>query len=226
MKETGVQAGRFHPATAIYAVPRSFSRPILARTYSVEVTSFLSNLPHHRSCPLNRDSSMIHQHPRVCQGVFSKNFARFHGVSCGCFGNVDRGNLVPFCLPKKEPKMHQGASFNEHLACAGVHRRRPLDPRLRGTPSCFLGNFIRRTKLGQADSSCLGPQGPSSSQSPLYSGRPSVGIRHAAPLLLLSSPNPLRWALAGTPIKCLRCTSTAYSGITVAAWQLRMQDRT
>ena len=83
----------------------------------------------------------------------------------------------------------------------------PLDPRLRGTPSCFPGNFIRRA---------------SSSQSPLYSGCPSVGIRHAAPLLLLSPPNPLRWALAGTPIKCLRCTSTACSGKTVAAGQLRM----
>ena len=83
----------------------------------------------------------------------------------------------------------------------------PLDPRLRGTPSCFPGNFIRRA---------------SSSQSPLYSGCPSVGIRHAAPLLLLSPPNPLRWALAGTPIKCLRCTSTACSGITVAVGQLRM----
>ena len=44
-----------------------------------------------------------------------------------------------------------------------------------------------------------------------------MGIRHAAPLLLLSPPNPLRWALAGTPIKCLRCTDTAYLGKTVAA---------
>ena len=83
----------------------------------------------------------------------------------------------------------------------------PPDPQLRETPSCFLGNFIRRA---------------SSSQSPLYSGCPSVGIRHAAPLLLLSPPNPLRWALAGTPIKCLRCTSTACSGKTVAAGQLQM----
>ena len=46
-----------------------------------------------------------------------------------------------------------------------------------------------------------GTQAPSSSQSPLYSGRPSVGIRHAAPLRLLSPPNPLRWALAGPPMK-------------------------
>ena len=35
---------------------------------------------------------------------------------------------VPFCLPKKEPKRHQGASFDEHPACAGVHRRRSLPP--------------------------------------------------------------------------------------------------
>ena len=62
---------------------------------------------------------------------------------------------------------------------------RPPSPRLRETPSWEIGTFIRRA---------------SSSQSPLYSGRPSVGIRHAAPLLLLSPPNPLRWALAGTPI--------------------------
>ena len=44
------------------------------------------------------------------------------------------------------------------------------------------------------------PTGSSSSQSPLYSGRPSVGIRHVASLPLLSPPNPLRWALAGAPI--------------------------
>ena len=59
-------------------------------------------------------------------------------------------------------------------------------------------------------------RGTSSSQSPLYSGRLSVGIRNVATLLLLSPPNPLRWALAGTPIKCLCCTDTAYAGKTVA----------
>ena len=44
-----------------------------------------------------------------------------------------------------------------------------------------------------------------------------MGIRHAAPLRLLSPPNPLRWALAGTLIKYLRCTDTAWLDITVAA---------
>ena len=46
---------------------------------------------------------------------------------------------------------------------------------------------------------CVAFRPTSSSQSPLYSGRPSMGIRHGAPLLLLSPPNPLRWASAGTP---------------------------
>ena len=64
-----------------------------------------------------------------------------------------------------------------------------------------------------------GARAPSSSQSPLYSGRPSVGIRHVASLRLLSPPNPLRWALAGTPIKYLRCTDTAYTGKAVAVGQ-------
>ena len=43
------------------------------------------------------------------------NFLFFHSISEKAY--------VPFCLPKKEPKMHQGAAFDEHLAYAGVHRR-------------------------------------------------------------------------------------------------------
>ena len=149
------------------------------------------------------------------------------------------GTLFLFACPKRNQKCTKGVAPTNASPQAGVHSHHTPGPRLRGPPSCFLGNFIRRAKSEQADSSCLGPLGPSSSQSPLYSGRPSVGIRHIAPLLLpipsvpsghlplirgvgLSPPNPLCWALAGTPIKCLRCTSTAYSGITVAVGQLRM----
>mgnify|MGYP000117219334 FL=1 len=40
---------------------------------------------------------------------------------------------------------------------------------------------------------------PSSSQSPLPSGRPCVGIPPSAPLLLLSPTDPLRWARLGAP---------------------------
>ena len=76
MKETGVQAGRFHPATAIYAVPRSFSRPILARTYSAEVTSLLSNLPHHRIDPLT-GTFVSYINTAVCVKDFLKYFSPF-----------------------------------------------------------------------------------------------------------------------------------------------------
>ena len=40
---------------------------------------------------------------------------------------------------------------------------------------------------------------PSSSQSPLPSGRPCLGIPPSAPLLLLSPTDPLRWARLGAP---------------------------
>ena len=92
----------------------------------------------------------------------------------------------------------------------------PPVPLYGGRPPAFLGNFSRRAKPSRTFLLAPEAQAPSSSQSPLYSGRPSMGIRHVAPLLLLSPPNPLRWALAGTPIKCLRCTNTAWPGITVA----------
>jgi hypothetical protein len=59
MKETGSQAGRFRPCAAIYAVNGIFSRPILARTYSAEVTGFHRNLPHHRRLRPNRRYDII-----------------------------------------------------------------------------------------------------------------------------------------------------------------------
>ena len=51
-----------------------------------------------------------------------------------------------FLNDQKVTKESLGASFDEHLACAGVHRRRPLDPRLRGTPSWRMGTCIRRLR--------------------------------------------------------------------------------
>ena len=114
--------------------------------------------------------------------------------------------------------MRQGDSFNERLRAAGAHRRRPPGPPATG--DALLGNWHLRPAAPNTRPCALlasGTQAPSSSQSPLYSGRPSMGIRHVASLLLLSPPNPLRWALAGTPIKCPRCTDTACSGIAVAA---------
>ena len=103
---------------------------------------------------------------------------------------------------------------------AGVHRRRPPGPPF--TRDALQEDRHLRPAAPNTRPCVLlasGARGPSSSQSPLYSGRPSVGIRHVASLRLLSPPNPLRWALAGPPIKYLRCTDTAYSGIAVAAGQ-------
>ena len=47
MKKTGKQSRFSLPVPAIYAMQRS-SQPPDPRTYSAEVTSFRSNLPHHR----------------------------------------------------------------------------------------------------------------------------------------------------------------------------------
>ena len=79
-----------------------------------------------------------------------------------------------FLSDQKVTKESLGAAFDERLRAAGAHRRLAPKPPFYG--------------------------GRSSSQSPLCSGHPSMGIHHVASLLLLSPPNPLRWALAGTPI--------------------------
>ena len=86
---------------------------------------------------------------------FSTRFSLFARISYLFFELMSRGKgvhfftketSVPFCWPKKEPKRHQGASFDEHLACAGAHRRCPLDPRLRRTPSWKMGTCVRRLR--------------------------------------------------------------------------------
>ena len=62
--------GRFLPYPAIYAVYK-LAQPPDSRTYSAEVTSFLSNLPHHRRLrPLRRP--VIIQHTAVCVKRFCK----------------------------------------------------------------------------------------------------------------------------------------------------------
>src|SRR5699024_7973154 len=98
------QAGRFHPTTAIYAVPRSFSRPILARTYSAEVPSLLSNLPHHRIAPLQ--GLWYHTSTPPC---VSRTFSNF-------FGKFPVGFAPLFCRHIPSPpgmgeRGRQAASF-------------------------------------------------------------------------------------------------------------------
>ena len=121
---------------------------------------------------------------------------------------------------ERNQRCAKGAPSMNTSPKAGVHRRRPPGPPATGD-ALLEDRHLRPAAPNTRPCVLLAPgtQAPSSSQSPLYSGRPSVGIRHVASLLLLSPPNPLRWALAGTPIKCLRCTDTAYIGGAVAAGQ-------
>ena len=71
-EKTGAKTGRFSPYRAIYAV-YGLAQPPDCRTYSAEVTSFLSNLPHHRRVrPFRR--SVIIQHCAVCVKPFFQNF--------------------------------------------------------------------------------------------------------------------------------------------------------
>ena len=119
MKETGDTASRFHPCAAIYAMHGSLSRPII-RTYSAEVTSSLSNLPHHRRlCPY-RHLVMIQQHPRVCQAHFFKKptFLPESALCSLCPGKFGR------CLAKSalgEPQKPDSTAV-----IAGGHRGPPL----------------------------------------------------------------------------------------------------
>ena len=57
-------------------VHRFLSRPILARTYSAEVTGSRRNLPHHRRLRPQRRSAII-QHQAVCVKWFFKIFFHF-----------------------------------------------------------------------------------------------------------------------------------------------------
>ena len=61
----------------------------------------------------------------------------------------------------------------------------------RGCSACGRATFQRRKVTA-------------SSQSPLCSGHPGLGIPHAAPLLLLSNHEPLRWVHGWAPIAGLR----------------------
>ena len=55
-----------------------------------------------------------------------------------------------------------------------------------------------------------------SSQSPLCSGHPGLGIPHAAPLLLLSNHEPLRWVHGWGPIAGLRARTRESCAVSLA----------
>ena len=76
MKETGAISRPVPPNHSDIRRAQVLQPPD-SRTYSAEVTSFPSNLPHHRRLRPNRRLIMIQQHPRVCQAYFFKKPSYF-----------------------------------------------------------------------------------------------------------------------------------------------------
>ena len=106
-----MQAGFSHART-IYAVARN-SQPPDCRTYSAEVTSFPSNLLHHRRLRPYRRSAIIQQHTRVCQGISQNFFVIFCPTFPWFFGHyiwgfyteirhkTNRAAVIPAARPQK-----------------------------------------------------------------------------------------------------------------------------
>ena len=98
-----------------------------------------------------------------------------HSRSAFLTNNLPGDFLVPF------------ASLQKELAAAAAKSLFSF----RGCSACGRATFQRRKVAA-------------SSQSPLCSGHPGLGIPHAAPLLLLSNHEPLRWVHGWGPIAGLR----------------------
>ena len=73
----------------------------------------------------------------------------------------------------------------------------------RGCSACGRATFQRRKVAA-------------SSQSPLCSGHPGLGIPHAAPLLLLSNHEPLRWVHGWGPVAGLRARTQESRAVSLA----------
>ena len=82
-------------------------------------------------------------------------------------------------------------------------QRRNLCFVLGGCSACGRATFQRRKVTA-------------SSQSPLCSGHPGLGIPHAAPLLLLSNHEPLRWVHGWGPIAGLRARTQESCAVSLA----------
>lgn len=86
------KAGRFLPYQAIYAV-YGLAQPPDSRTYSAEVTSSLSNLPHHRRLrPCGRSAIILH--PPVCVKWFFKNIWQIFAPSGGFLCSICKGEGI------------------------------------------------------------------------------------------------------------------------------------
>ena len=111
------------------------------------------------------------------------------GASRGSFSKATSPGdfLVPFASLQKE----LAAAAAKSLFC------------YRGCSACGRATFQRRKVTA-------------SSQSPLCSGHPGLGIPHAAPLLLLSNHEPLRWVHGWGPIAGLRARTQESCAVSLA----------
>ena len=109
--------------------------------------------------------------------------------------------------PQVFPKSHVTRRFFGFFLIAQKEtRRRSGEPSVsffRRYSACGRATFQRRKVTA-------------SSQSPLCSGHPGLGIPHAAPLLLLSNHEPLRWVHGWGPIAGLRARTRESRAVSLA----------
>ena len=160
--------GRFLPYPAIYAVYK-LAQPPDSRTYSAEVTSFLSNLPHHRRLrPIRRP--VIIQHPPVCVKRFCKKIlADFPGFPNAALWVFQKTRESPPCqrgqgdsvYGKSAGRDDPGAPFP---AGGGIPpNETALSKRIPQSPPAAVPAPFSKGAFG------AGP-GPSTTQAPLAKG--------------------------------------------------------
>ena len=121
----------------------------------------------------------------------------------------DRGKVAherPRPQPKAFPQSHITRRFFRFFLIAQKETRpagRNLCFAFRGYSACGRATFQRRKVAA-------------SSQSPLCSGHPGLGIPHAAPLLLLSNHEPLRWVHGWGPVAGLRARTQESCAVSLA----------
>ena len=187
--------GRFLPYPAIYAVYK-LAQPPDSRTYSAEVTSFLSNLPHHRRLrPIRRP--VIIQHPPVCVKRFCKkilaDFPGFpnagHTPLCGFFRKRAKapsdGQLVaaPTCWDCV-PGPLTTVESNGHLTVSAHYHGEKGPP---GAASVRAGGVSMKTGCVNR---CLAPSATACGGASIPT--PSVALRH---LPLTGGVGPQRGSL-------------------------------
>ena len=125
-------------------------------------------------------------------------------VKMGVRGNRERKRKAQ---PQRFPyERYPRRFFGFFLIAQKETRRRSGETSVsffRGCSACGRATFQRRKVTA-------------SSQSPLCSGHPGLGIPHAAPLLLLSNHEPLRWVHGWGPIAGLRARTQESCTVSLA----------